>query len=197
MTARILQIAMFVAVISIAESSFGEERSTAGVENVSDAIAAVKELQRLTDLVEVKAKELKIRAAKRWADRVGDLAADIEDELDDLAAGDSARDVHQAFGDLHGAYLNLRNSVKHVANPKFRKEALLGTLDQFDKLHLAIYGIGASPLNGQSDPKSEKTLKAADADSAEELDVDGLPRPIHDNELDGVVESAPFKPGEK
>jgi hypothetical protein len=176
----------------------GAQRTGSGMHNVVDAIAAVRSLEVLTDKLELNATERKLKNVRFWADKVGDLANDLDDELDDLAVGDSAHSVHKIYRELHGAYLNLRAVVHHVPDPQFRREALRGTLEQFDNLRHAIYGIRLSPPVDPFGDLETTPKRKGKVDEAEETEEDGLPHPRYSVELDGDgdAKSAPTtKPG--
>ena len=166
-------------------ATFAGSQADAAVHDVKAAKKEALSLGQAMDKIELRCTEKRLRNVRFWADKVGDLANDLDDELDEIEqTGASDHAVRKTFLEMHGAYLNLRLAVKHVTDPKFRKEVLQGTLDDFEDLADAIYGARitkvSSPDEIRKPPGKPETLN-----SASPGERDGLDRPLYDPELDG------------
>lgn len=167
-------------------AAFGASMVRADVHDVKAAKTAAIRLNEAMDQIELKCRQKRLRAVRFWADQVGDLANDLDDELDDVDTNGSDHAVRKTFRELHGAYLNLRTAVKHVTDPKFRNEILKGTLHDFEDLSDAIYG-ERKIKNVASRESARKAVETEGKKSDDLNDRDGSDYPLFDTELDGVL----------
>jgi hypothetical protein len=181
-----------ITVLASLFTAFGFSTASGDIHDAKAAKTAAIKLAKAMDVIEIKCAEKRLLGVHFWADKVGDLAKSLDDELNDVELINNMNKIRETFRELHGAYLNLRTTIRHVSDPTFRKEILAGTLADFEELSDSIYG----ERKTKTVVPSEIDNKAGDAKSNRQDDIQDRDRtdyPLFDSELDGGSYSKPRK----